>query len=354
MATTRVLAWLIVVGAVLSACTPGGEVQPAPSPSASVSSPEVATEPEGLRVGVVLPLESVRPLGPDAVRAAVGDLRVATRDEVREYRVLQPDGPAFVGDLVALLADEGYDLVCAVGPGAVDAVLPVAVDHPELRFCALPAASVEGAPANLHLLDVRVDHAAYVAGAAAGAAISPPPELGEEPPSALQPGVVGDPAMMPAERQTAAFQAGIRRATAREVEVTFGLPSEAAASTAEQTRFILEAGGEVVYGTAGASLDGLLAGAADAGGLVVALVDPRAPIAQPPPELLASVALDLQIALEVAVRAVIGGAPAEPAVFGAGDGTVTVLSGGAPSSPQAVTAGEAALDDLAVGRVTLP
>jgi basic membrane lipoprotein Med (substrate-binding protein (PBP1-ABC) superfamily) len=354
MATRHLIAWLTVVAALLSACRPGGDVPPAPTPSPSATSVVASTEPDGLRIGVVLPLEGVRPLGPDAVRAAVGDLRVATRDEVREYRVLQPDGPLFVADLVALLADQGYDLVCAVGPGAVDAVLPVAVDHPELRFCALPSAPVEGAPANLQVLDVRADHAAYVAGAAAGGAIAQQPDFGEDPPSALQPGVVGDPSVVPPGPQTAAFQAGLRRSTTREVQVGFAdVSDDPEAGTTDRTRAILVAGGEVVYGSAGASLDGLLDGA-EGEGLVVALVDPRAPVVEPPPELLASVGIDLQVPLATAVRAVIAGSPADPVTFGAGEGIVTVVPGGAPSSQRATAAGEAALADLGTGRITLP
>jgi basic membrane lipoprotein Med (substrate-binding protein (PBP1-ABC) superfamily) len=347
--------WVVWSALVLlaAACTGGGAPEPAPTPAPTptVSVTPGAAEPEGLRVVVVLPLADERPAGPVEIRAAVGDLRVATRDDIAELRVMQPDGPAFVADLVALAAAEGYDLVCAVGAGARAAVVEVAADHPEVRFCALPGGASEGAPGNVHLLELAREEAAYLAGAAVAARIAPPPQLEEGEPQPVPLGLVAPSGAVWSSAERAAFELGVRRRIDRplELRVATAAPDDLATRGTE----LLEGGVSVVVGAAGVPLAALQEAAASGGGLAVATIDGRATIDGPTTAVLAIVRLDIGVALETAVRALVDGEAPEPAVLGVAEGAISVAAGGAPRAEEALHEARAAADDLAEGRVTV-
>jgi basic membrane lipoprotein Med (substrate-binding protein (PBP1-ABC) superfamily) len=156
------------------ACTPDGEPVQPPLPTPE---PPAATSPAaGIRVGFVLPPAASDE--DDQRSQLAGDLRLvgALRDEgISELRTLEADGPEFVGDLATLLAERRTDLICVLGPDAQRVAGPLAVRHPQLRFCAVPAGASEP-PANLAAVEVRFEElghlvgiaAATVAGAAAG------------------------------------------------------------------------------------------------------------------------------------------------------------------------------------------
>lgn len=343
---------LAALALVVVACTTGGEPAPIPAPTAAPTPTPTTPEQEGLRVAVVLPLAGEQPTGPAEARAAVGDLRVATRDDLLELRAVQPDGPAFVRDLVALLAGQGYDLVCAMGAGAREAVLELAADHPEVRFCVVAGGGPEDAPGNVHLLDIALGEAAYLAGAAVGATIAPSPLLEEGEPRPVPVGLIGPTGSAPSTAERAAFEQGVRRGVDRPLDVR--VVTAASEDLASRIAELVDGGAPVVVGGPGVPLAALQQGAADADGLAVATVDARATIDGPTTAVLAIVRLDLRVALEMAVRALVDGEPPGVARLGVADGAVGVTAGGATRAEAAVTAARAAADDLAEGRVTLP
>ncbi len=350
-ALRRRSAGILAVVALATACT-RTTPEATPSSAPDMASPTApAAEPGGLRVAVVLPASGAQPIGAAGLRAAAGDLRADSGDEIGELRLVAPDAAEFVADIVDLLADEAYDLVCAIGDAAEEAVLAVAADHPDVRFCAAPSTSQEPAPPNVDLVVWRMDEVAYVAGAAAAEGIAPPVGIEEPTP---QPGLVGDPAVVAIDRQAPAFVAGMERRVSAPIQLTLGVPTADEESTAQQTRFILEAGGQVVFGAAGASFEGLLRGAAEAGGLAVTLLDVEARVEDPPTALLAVVQFDAGLTLERIVRAVLDGTPPATTSLGVAEGALSIVAGGAPRSPQAVAAGMLAIDDLAAGRIALP
>jgi hypothetical protein len=161
----RLVAASLAAVLALAACTSADEraTRPPPAPE-----PPPATSPTaGIRVGFVLPPAASDE--DDQRTQLASDLQVvsALRGEgVSEVRTLEPDGPAFVADLAALLADRGTDLVCVLGPGAQRVVAPLAIRHPHLRFCAVPAGSTDP-PENVAVVDVRFEELGHLLGVAA-------------------------------------------------------------------------------------------------------------------------------------------------------------------------------------------
>jgi hypothetical protein len=161
----RLAAASLAVVLTLAACTPADEQATRPPPAPE---PPPATSPTaGVRVGFVLPPAASDE--DDQRTQLAGDLQLvsALRGEgISEVRTLEPDGPAFVADLASLLADRGTDLICVLGPGAQRVVAPLAVRHPHLRFCAVPAGSTDP-PENVAVVDVRFEELGHLLGVAA-------------------------------------------------------------------------------------------------------------------------------------------------------------------------------------------
>jgi basic membrane lipoprotein Med (substrate-binding protein (PBP1-ABC) superfamily) len=88
---------------------------------------------------------------------------------ISEIRALPADGPEFVSDLAALLADRRTDLICVLGSDAQRVLVPLATRHPQLRFCAVPAGTAEP-PGNLIAVEVRFEELGHVLGLAAATA----------------------------------------------------------------------------------------------------------------------------------------------------------------------------------------
>lgn len=164
---TRLLAVLALVAVAVSACSSSPPPEPSPSPSAPTTSPasDIGAPDDEHRVAVV-----VAPV--PALRAAAAEVAArqlpALVDGIGDIRVVIADDEGAMPDLVRLFASEQYDLVCALGPGALDAVLGVARDLPSTRFCAAPVIAAE-VPANVLAVDIRAEEMAFLAGVMAGA-----------------------------------------------------------------------------------------------------------------------------------------------------------------------------------------
>jgi basic membrane lipoprotein Med (substrate-binding protein (PBP1-ABC) superfamily) len=166
MACRRLGSALLGVALAVASCTSPGD-EPASPPPATVPSPPETSPPAGMRVGFVLP--PAASADDDQRTQLADDLQLvgALRDEgISEIRTLEPDGPEFVPDLAALLADRGTDLVCVLGPDAQRVAAPLAVRHPQLRFCAVPAGSSDP-PENLIAVEVRFEELGHLVGLAA-------------------------------------------------------------------------------------------------------------------------------------------------------------------------------------------
>jgi basic membrane lipoprotein Med (substrate-binding protein (PBP1-ABC) superfamily) len=124
----------------------------------------------GLRVGFVLPPAASDEDEQRLQLAGSVQLVESLREEgISEIRALPADGPEFVADLAALLADRRTDLICVLGTDAQRMLTRLATRHPQLRFCAVPAGSAEP-PANLIAVEVRFEELGHVVGLAAASA----------------------------------------------------------------------------------------------------------------------------------------------------------------------------------------
>lgn len=166
---------LTAAAVMLAACTDGGGADPAPSPSPSPTATEAPAPDEvetGLSAVVVLPTRQARSAEEiERERAAVEEIgrRAIADGTIATLRTVVPDRVVAVGDVVELLAEEGHDLVCVLGPGAGRAVREVAPRFPGTRFCGAPA-QFAGVPENALVFDLRIEEAAYLAGIAAAEA----------------------------------------------------------------------------------------------------------------------------------------------------------------------------------------
>lgn len=167
---------LVLVALLLGAlvgCTPDDPPAADPSPPPSTS-PAPRPLAGGPRVAVVLPAraDGTAPDAQQQLEALERDLA----DDIGELRVVVPNAEAFAGDVVRLLADDGYDLVCVLGADSEQIVTAAVRSYPATHFCALPAAA-EDIPDHVRLVDVRATEVAYVAGAAAAAHVAQSPPV---------------------------------------------------------------------------------------------------------------------------------------------------------------------------------
>lgn len=151
------LAACLVVG-----CTGGAGEDISPAPTGVASETSIVPT----RVAVVLP-----PLGAPAediaqLRRSI-DSVVASSARNVELRFVQPDGPEFVGDVAAVLAGDGWDLVCVLHPVGVEDVAAVAARLPGTHFCVDSSRAIES-PANLWAPRPRYAETSFLVGVAAG------------------------------------------------------------------------------------------------------------------------------------------------------------------------------------------
>ncbi len=157
--------WTQFLAVVLAetACTAGDEPVPDPPPVVESDEPSLG----GVRVGVVLPsAERTAPEVLDAARAQLAELEEDRVGDISAVRTVVPDGDVFAGDLAALLADDGYDLVCLFGAGGSLTVLDLADRFPGIRFCSTGTAP-DDAPDNVDLFELAHEELGAALGAVA-------------------------------------------------------------------------------------------------------------------------------------------------------------------------------------------
>lgn len=355
---SRLLLVLLVVLA--GACSPGSGPSPSPSPTAPAPGSPTASEPVGVRVAVVLPLDGEAPLTTAGTRTAAEAVASDHEGELGEFRLVAPDGATFVGDIATVLAEQGYDLVCLVGDTAVDVVLRVAVPFPATRFCALPGPNVASdteLPENVLVLDHRIAEAAYLGGVAAAQMPAPTRDEGDEddegppPPPA---GFIGDPTRPTTTRQRVAFEAGLTAGLGRGAapRVTVSESAEEAIGAAARRHFT--DGVPVLFTATGAADAAVLAAARDAGGTVVLHRDRSRFDGEVPEEVLVWFLVDVARSLDVAVDRILEGWAGGFESLGLAEGAISVHAGGDPRGAAVAERVETVAGDIREGRTTVP
>jgi hypothetical protein len=167
--TRRAMAAVGVLAFMLLACT-GPDAAPEPPAPAPPEATTSEQPPLSANVGVVLPPRVG--LSADATERLEDDLaRLADRfgPELLSVRALTPPAAGLAPDLAAVLTDRGTQLVCVLGPGALETVLAELALHPELRYCAAPVAAGTELPPQVVGRDVRAEELGRVVGAVAAA-----------------------------------------------------------------------------------------------------------------------------------------------------------------------------------------
>lgn len=306
-----VRAGVVLAALVLATGCTEPDPPPAPVEPAPAEEPEEAA-PLGLSVGVVLPPGDA--LDPQVVARVQRDLEglaAASGPEVRGVQVLVPPSSAFVGDLTALLADRGTQLVCVLGPGASEAASAEFALHPELDFCAAPVPTPDEAVAEVVGLEVRAVELGYTVGVAAALAA-------DDGPIGL---VLGS-----AELPSAPFRAGVQAAVGgRELAVAGG------DDPLEGTEQVLAAGASVV----------VLDPAGDAGPALAALEAAGVPVLVPEalvggrggaPPVVLTWQVDWAGVVASAIASHLAASPSPPTSHGFAEGTLAVELGAAASA----------------------
>lgn len=334
---------------IMAACTEPPSTTPSPSPTPTTTA--TATEPVGARVAVVLPVAEEEPVTAAAVRASLDRIRADAPEGLGELRAVQADGPGFTADVVRLLATDGYDLVCVVGAGALDAVLPVARDLPEIRFCAFPAYA-EQVPDNVLLLDARFEQSAYLAGIGAAQLLVPSGGPEEAEPTPLRPGFVAGPGAAVTGDQQGAFELGLQAALGQRIDPVVAVPAVDAEVGRDLAASVFSVGAPVVFTVAGAADAGVLAAADEAQGTVVLY---RSVSDEPPPEpTLLVLEIDPGPALSLAITGLLESSQGGLERLGLTDGTLRVVPGTHPRAEQVLATVRGVANDIMAGRRAVP
>lgn len=323
--TVRVSRWVALLVSVLTlttACRDGASPTPTPAPSPSaVAAAPTPVDPGGLSAAFVLPPPTAAsPAELASLREDLARLRRTHLRDVTTWRVVAADGPEFVGDLVALLAEDGADLVCAIGPRSGDVVVRIAPAFPETRFCATPAiAEVATIPANVLLIDLRVEEVAYLAGAAAQLTSSPGP-----------PGFVAGEGQYSVDRQRIAFQLGINAVSEAPVAPYVAFPVGDAERALELAAPQYAAGVGTIYSAAGAADAGVRQAAQQNDGLVIGSLqtlvpDPAAP---PPAAVLLTISERFDVPVDLALSRALGSWEGGLASVGLAQDALAIAPGG--------------------------
>lgn len=320
---SRWLALLVSVATLATACQDGTPVPaPSPSPTTVVAAP-TPVDPGGLSAAFVLPPPAVAsPAELEALREDLARLRRTHLRDVTTWRVVAADGPEFVGDLVALFAEDGADLVCAIGPRSGDVVVRIASAFPETRFCATPAiAELALIPANVLLIDLRVEEVAYLAGVAAQLTSAPG-----------APGFVAGDTRYSVDRQRLAFQLGINAVSetpvAPYVAFPVGDPERALELAAPQ----YAAGVGTIFSTAGAADAGVRRAAQENDGLVIGSLRTLVPDPgeAPPAAVLFTISERFDVPVGIAVDRALASWEGGLASVGLAQDVFTLAPGGSP------------------------
>lgn len=263
--------------------------------------------------------------------------------DVGQVRVVVPDAARFVEGVVALLADEGYGLVCAAGAEAEAAVLAVADEHPATRFCVVPATPRE-VPDNVLLVVPRIEEPAFLAGAAA-AMLDP-----ERPP-----GLVGGPGAFALDRQRAAFQAGVDAVSPTP------RPAPAAVPVADADTAVRVAGDQyaaeirsIYVATSAETAAGVLRAAVAAEGAVLGPAAVLTAEGELHDHVLVAFREDPVPALALAIERTVGTWSGGVATIGLADGAFELVAGPAPRAEAILRRVRPFEDDIVAGRLTPP
>jgi hypothetical protein len=146
-----------------AACT--ADEEPAPDPPPDAEAEEAS--PGGARVGVVLPsADRTTPEALEVARVQLAELEEDRLGDIAAVRTVVPDDEVFAGDLAALLADDGYDLVCLFGAGGSRKVLDLADRFPSTRFCSTGTRPDDG-PDTVDLFELAHEELGATLGAVA-------------------------------------------------------------------------------------------------------------------------------------------------------------------------------------------
>jgi basic membrane lipoprotein Med (substrate-binding protein (PBP1-ABC) superfamily) len=153
----------------------GCTAEPPEDPVAQVPADPVAPIGQtslGARVGVVLPpADAWHPAVTDAMLRDVRVVQSMARQGVREIRTVTPDSEVFVADLIQLLAQDRFELTCALTTNASSVVRQQHAQLPHKRFCAVVTAplTAEEDP-GFDVVVLRIAELGYVVGTAAALA----------------------------------------------------------------------------------------------------------------------------------------------------------------------------------------
>ena len=121
------------------ACTSDGDTPPVTAPTPPIEEP-VGAATAGRDVELVLPPRTdLDPGIADGLSDRLRSLSEDLPDGVDAVRVRLPEEPAFVADLLELVAARGAGLACVLGPDVVGVADQTALRHGATTVCALPA-----------------------------------------------------------------------------------------------------------------------------------------------------------------------------------------------------------------------
>ncbi|MFN2556153.1 MAG: BMP family ABC transporter substrate-binding protein [Nitriliruptorales bacterium] len=343
---------LLALLTLLSACERGGQPPDERGRMDDGGPGAVETLHAGLRIGLVLAPSEGESFEMEAIRAASDELRELADPEVASVRILGPPNERFRRDELILLAEEGLDLVCTVGPDGRDDLTELAAIFPTTQFCLLDAELPSEAPANAFAITWRTVEGGFLAGAAAALATH---EAGV--------GIVVGATERMLEPLRVGFEAGARQARP-------GVPVVVITATnargEEDQRVARDAArGQYGAGAAGArallpfggrlTLLGVAQGAATSEGAIVGWeVDvTRLLTDQQDGHVLVSVVKRFDVALLAAVRHAAAGGPPQ-VVLRVADGAFGILPGKDPRYPLLAPRLDQLAAELTAGRLALP
>jgi basic membrane protein A and related proteins len=207
LTTRRLLAALVALVLVLAAC--GGDDGEAEGNGQDVNGTapqETQQEQEPIRVGLVTDIGQLNDRGFNQL--AYEGVQRAERELGIEARVIESSSDAEYVPNMTALADEGYELVIAVGYAQGDAVTEVAPEFPDTTFVIIDVdqQTLRGRPDNVVGLLFKEEEVGYLAGYLAALVAQ---EENEGRPTISSVGGMKEP---PVDRFIAGYQAGARAA----------------------------------------------------------------------------------------------------------------------------------------------
>lgn len=347
----RATAALAVVAVLLTGCEAG---DPTPGPT-SGPTPSSAADPDApaMLAGLVLPPSALRSQAERDDLEAAGAILAAVPG-IDGVRTLIADTPAFVADMSGVLAREGRDPVCLLGPGSAASLGSLANAHPHTRWCAIEArSSVVDGPGLV--VGIRAAEGAYIAGALAARVRQPEQGVG----------FIGAARTPSVERLRIAYEAGAR-SVAPDLPVVSrfltgdtttpgaGTDDAAAARTAAAELYDLEVA--TVFTVAADADVGVLEEAQERGRLVIGQGPSFAAGIgdQFAANVLLTVLVRWEVAMAVVAERLAGPDWAGSRTLGLADDAVHIQPGGAAAFTQVADELEALRDRIVAGQEPVP